>query len=292
MTVWTLGSINIDHVHHVDRLPRPGETLAAESYSRGLGGKGANQSVAAARAGVRVHHIGAVGADGLWARAELAAYDVDVTHVAELDAPTGHAMICVDPAGENAIVIHAGANAMLDEAAVEAALGAAEAGDTLLLQNETSGQLAAARRAHAAGMRVIYSAAPFEAAAVEAVLPHVTTLVLNAVEAEMLGTALARPLEALPVGAVVVTRGSQGAQWIAAGADQIVAPAFRVAPVDTTGAGDCFAGTLAAMLDAGMAPREAMRMAAAAAAIQVTRPGTAAANPDRAEVIAFLAAQG
>lgn len=284
MAIYNLGSINIDHVYRVPHLPQPGETLAATGYAMGLGGKGANQSVAAARAGARTFHIGSVGAEGRWAREMLEGYGVDVTHVTIGNVPTGHAIINVDPAAENAIVIFAGANRSADAASVAKALAGAKPGDSLLLQNESSAQPEGVVLAAARGMRVIYSAAPFEVAAVRAVLDHATLLVMNTGEAAELATAFG----SLPPRDLVITRGAQGAEWLSPGQDPVFVPAFRVTPVDTTGAGDCFAGTLAAALDAGAPRPVAMRRAAAAAAIQVTRPGAAQAMPSAAEVDAFL----
>lgn len=288
MAIWNLGSINLDHVYRVSHLPQPGETLTAEGYAVGLGGKGANQSVAAARAGALVHHIGAVGADGGWALDKLRRFSVDVSHIVEGAEATGHAIINVDPGGENAIVIHPGANRAIAQSGVGAALAQAAAGDTLLLQNETNMQAEAAAAAKARGLRVIYSAAPFEIAAVQAVLPHVTLLAMNEGEAAALVAATGTPLEALPVAGIIVTRGAKGSEWVAKGRAPIKMPAFRVVPVDTTGAGDCFIGSLAAALDAGADEAGAMRYAAAAAALQVTRNGAADAMPTKAEVAAFL----
>lgn len=110
MTVWCLGSINIDYFYNVPHIPAPGETLAATHHSRGLGGKGANQSVAAARAGAPTEHIGAVGVDAEWAVNLLGDYGVGTDHIATLELPTGHAVINVASDGENAIVILPGAN--------------------------------------------------------------------------------------------------------------------------------------------------------------------------------------
>jgi ribokinase len=285
MAIYNLGSINIDHVYRVPHLPRPGETVGALGYAMGLGGKGANQSVAAARAGARTLHIGAVGPEGRWAREQLDGYGVDVRHVAVGATPTGHAIINVDPAGENAIVTFAGANLVPDAACVAAALAKARPGDTLLLQNETSAQAEAAALAAARDLRVVYSAAPFEIASLRAVIGHVALVVMNAGEADALRAAFG----ALPAVTLVITRGAAGAEWIAPGSAPLTVPAFPVTAVDTTGAGDCFTGTLAAALDAGAEPARALRRAAAAAALQVTRPGAAQAMPTLAEVDALLA---
>jgi len=236
MTVWNLGSINVDHVYRVPHLPKAGETLAALSYGMGLGGKGANQSVAAARAGADTRHIGAVGPGSDWVLDAMRAYGVGMGEVQICDVPTGHAIINVDPAGENAILLFPGANRAIDLWRLRAALAGAAPGDTLLLQNETSGQVEAAQAA--THLRVIYSAAPFDADAVQAILPHIDLLVMNEGEAAELGAALGK----MPAVAMLVTQGARGATWHLVGEPAIHAPAFPVQAVDTTGAGDCFIG--------------------------------------------------
>lgn len=291
MAIWCFGSVNIDHFHALDHLPAPGETLASRGYRVELGGKGANQSVAAARAGAEVRHLGAVGADGASVLFELEAAGVDCSGVQRLEGATGHAVIMVDLAGENSIVIHAGANREMALAPVLDALAGASRGDLLLVQNETAHQAQVARAAQARGMQVVYSAAPFEMDAVQAMLPCCDMLVMNALEAQQMQAALGLGPDALPVETLVVTRGGDGASWYARGRAPIHVPALPVAVVDTTGAGDCFTGALAAALDAGSAPEQAMRFASAAAALQVGRAGTARAMPTRAEIEAMLAAE-
>ncbi|MEM9974581.1 MAG: ribokinase [Pseudomonadota bacterium] len=287
MTVWNLGSINVDHFYRVPHLPVPGETLAAAGYAVGLGGKGANQSVAAARAGARVEHIGGVGPGADWVLERLQSYGVGTGHVAVGEAPTGHAVINVAEDGENAIVILPGANGAIAAEQVASALGAAAPGDVLLLQNETVGQNEAAAMAQAKGLRVFYSAAPFSADAVRAVMAHVDVLLLNAVEAAQLEESLGHSVEDIGVETVVITKGADGAEWL--GTRRFFVPGHTVDAVDTTGAGDTFAGDLAAALAEGLAPEEAMARAGAAAALKVTRPGTADAIPAADEVAAFLA---
>ncbi|MBD3678212.1 MAG: ribokinase [Rhodobacteraceae bacterium] len=289
MPIYSLGSINADHFYDLPHLPGPGETLAATGFRTGLGGKGANQSVAAAKAGAKVTHIGAVGPEGGWAVDRLRALGVETSGIATLETATGHAIINIDRAGENAIVIYPGANRGLSEAQIRETLANAGGSDTLILQNETNAQLEGARIARAKGMRVVYSAAPFEEAAVRAILPEISLLILNAVEADQLCTAFGCGLGALPVPELLVTKGAEGAEWHALRAGQTThMPAFDVKPVDTTGAGDCFAGYFAAGLDEGLPVEAALRLASAAAALKVTRPGTADAIPDRAEVDGFL----
>ncbi|CAM3171807.1 ribokinase [Paracoccus aminovorans] len=289
MTIFNLGSINIDHVYRLSALPRAGETLHAQSYAQGLGGKGANQSVAAARAGARVRHLGAMGLAEDWVLDRLAAAGVETAGIARLpEVATGHAIILVDAAGENSIVLHGGANLALP-ADLPRRAGFA-AGDMLLMQNETSLQAETAARARAAGVRVLYSAAPFRIEALAAVLPHVSILAVNAIEARETFAAFG---EDLPVEALLITRGAEGAEYRDLRRGQVWhQPAFAVRAVDTTGAGDCFAGWFAAGLSRGEDPPTALRHAAAAAALQVTRPGAGDAMPDRAEVLEFLKAQG
>ncbi len=289
MTIYNLGSINIDQFYSVPHLPGAGETLAATSHSAGLGGKGANQSVAAAQAGARVFHIGAVGPDGDAMLDRMRALGVDCTHVAQVDTPTAHAIINIDTRGENAIVIFPGANEKQSLSRLDAALAGAGKGDILLLQNETSLTVEAAQNGRARGVFVIYSAAPFVAEAARAMLPHIDLLVMNEGEASALSSALGLGIPDIPVPHLLITHGAGGAIWRdQSQPSEIRLPAFRAPPIDTTGAGDCFLGYTAAALDKGLSAEDAMRLGAAAAAIQVTRHGTADAIPTRAEVDAFL----
>ena len=286
--IWCLGSINVDMFYDVPHIPAPGETLAATGHSVGLGGKGANQSVAAAKAGAEVFHIGAIGSNSEWVFKRLESYGVDTSHIAISEDPTGQAIINVAADGENAIVILAGANRTLEEGNLRAALSTADSGDLLLLQNETNLQAKAARIASECGMRVLYSAAPFDAKATRAVLPYIDTLLLNEIEAEQLQKALKQSLFALPAKHIVVTLGANGARWISTrSGDSWDIPGIKVDAVDTTGAGDTFAGYLAAALARYFKPSEAMALAGRAAALKVTKKGTADAIPSLAEVEAF-----
>ncbi|MFP7569378.1 ribokinase [Marivita sp. S2033] len=285
MTVFNLGSINADLFYQVPHLLAPGETLAATAHNRGLGGKGANMSVAIARAAARVVHIGAVGTDGRWAVERLLEYGVDTRHISEVSEATGHAIIMVDPQGENAILIHPGANSTVLETHIEAVLKDASDGDTFLFQNETSAQREGAALASARGLRVVYAAAPFDADAVRAVLPMLDMLVMNAVEAEQLSASLKVALPDLPVRDVIVTLGGEGCRWLNTdlGTDTQF-PAIPVAPVDTTGAGDTFTGFLIAGLDRGLPMEQAISLGQQAGAIMVTRRGTADVIPDLKDI--------
>ncbi|WP_335947971.1 ribokinase [Salipiger bermudensis] len=286
MTIYNLGSINADLAYSVPHLPLPGETLAASEMIRGLGGKGANMSVAAARAAGRVVHIGAVGKEGSWAVERLMEYGVDTRHIASVDAATGHAIILVDGQGENSIVIHHGANHAIPEELLGRVLADADTGDILLMQNETLLQPEAARMARKLGLRVAYAAAPFEAEAALAVLDHTDILVLNAVEMAQLEEATGLDLPRMGVKTVIVTEGGDGCRIHLAEngwkPERFAAP--KVNAVDTTGAGDTFTGYLIAGIDRGMPLKQAVDLATRAAAIMVTRRGTADVIPDLKDV--------
>lgn len=285
MAIYNLGSINADNVYHVPHLPEAGETLAATNLTQGLGGKGANMSVAAARAAGRVLHIGSVGADGRWAVERLLEYGVDTRHIQTSDLATGHANICVDAAGENSIVLFAGSNHDVSEDAIGIALSEASTGDIFVTQNETNGQAFAAKTAKSLGLRVVYAAAPFDPDSVRAVLEHLDLLVLNEVEAQQLEVKTGSNIGELPIQDVIVTMGGKGCIWHSQHADGPQHfPAIKVTPVDTTGAGDTFTGYLIAGLDRGMPLAQAIVLATKAGALMVTRLGTADVIPDLKEI--------
>ncbi|NIZ11824.1 ribokinase [Phaeobacter sp. HF9A] len=285
MAIWNLGSINIDMVYALPHMPAPGETLAATTLDQGLGGKGANMSVAGARAGAHVCHIGAVGPEGKWCVDRLMEYGVDTRHILQSESATGHAIIAVDPSGENQIILYPGANQALSEAQIGQALSSANAGDILVMQNETNMQAEAARMGRDLGLRVAYAAAPFDAAAVQAVLPYIDLLFLNEVEAAQLQQATGKAPEDLGIADVVVTLGAKGARHFDGRTGQVAdIPAQKVTPVDTTGAGDTFTGYVLAALDRGMPMAQAMAQASRAGALMVTRHGAADVIPDLKEV--------
>ncbi|CUH86533.1 Ribokinase [Phaeobacter sp. CECT 5382] len=285
MAIWNLGSINADMVYSMPHLPVAGETLAATGLDQFLGGKGANMSVAAARAGSVVHHIGAVGPEGGWAVQRLMEYGVDTRRIASVDVPTGHAIIAVDEAGENQIILFPGANRSITQDQIGLALSQASAGDILVLQNETNLQAEAAKMARDLGLRVAYAAAPFDAAAVQAVLPFLDLLFLNEVEAEQLQAATGKSPQALGVDHVIVTLGAKGARHFDRHSGEVRdIPALPVTPVDTTGAGDTFTGYVLSGLDRGLPMAQAMAQAARAGALMVMRHGTADVIPDLKEV--------
>ena len=286
MSVFNLGSINVDNVYRVPHIPGPGETLAATAYTRGLGGKGANMSVAVARAAARAIHIGAVGGDGAWCVERLMEYGVDTRHIATLaSGQTGHANIAVADDGENQIVTFGGTNRQISDEVIGGALSEAGPGATLLIQNETNGQVQAAQMARDLGLRVVYAAAPFAAKTVSDIAEYADFLVLNTVEAEQVRAALGIELSGLGIGHVVVTMGGEGSRWLdVAAGNEVHVPALPVTPVATTGAGDTFTGYLVAGLDRGMPMAQALSLATQAGALMVTRHGTADVIPDLKDI--------
>lgn len=293
--ILVFGSVNLDLIVPVPSLPAPGETVLGEGLRSEPGGKGANQAVAAARDGARVRFAGAVGDDSFAASAlvTLREAGVDLSLLATVPAPTGVAMICVDPAGRNQIAVAPGANRLARASQIaEDDLGAAT---TLLLQMEVDAEETALliARARARGARIVLNLAPPLPLPREAVAA-VDLLIVN--EGEAAALALRLGTDAAPAALrralggpdVILTRGEKGAV-AATAASLIDQPAFAVAASDTTAAGDTFSGVLAAALDRGQNLALALRRAAAAAALACTRPGSQGSIPDAAATEALLA---
>lgn len=294
--VIVFGSINVDLVARVQRLPRPGETLAGSRFAMAAGGKGANQALAAARAGETVRLFGCVGRDAMApiALRNVREAGVDLTGVREVGAPTGVALIHVDDAGENCITVVAGANAEARAAQVpDAVLNSAT---TLVMQLEVAiGQVTElAERARSRGARVVLNAAPAHVLPVN-LLDAIDVLVVNEAEAGVLtgsgedDDAGSRCLRlATHERAVIVTCGARGAvyAWRGELGEQ---PAQRIDAVDTVGAGDACTAAMVAALDRGEDVPQAVRDGVAAGTLACLREGAQDAAPARAE-IARLAA--
>lgn len=289
MSILNIGSVNIDHVYRITTHPTPGETVMDKGYQRGLGGKGANMSLAASAGGARVLHAGAIGTDGDWCRARIKAAGIDVTHLSVLpDHATGHGVISVDDQGENAIIVHSGANRALTVELIDRAIAQMIPGDWLLLQNETNLVPHAAKTARSAGLTIAYAAAPFDPAAAEQMIGLADLIAVNEIEAGQLAAHLGSEIASIDVAEKLVTLGSRGAV-VHHPDGETRTDAFKVEPVDTTGAGDTFFGFYLAGLDQGLPRDVSLRRAAAAAAIQVTRPGAGDAIPTLNEVEALIA---
>lgn len=284
--VAVVGSANLDLVATAPVLPRPGETVLGHGFRTVPGGKGANQAVAAARAGAGCAFIGAVGDDPFaeQLRAHLAGSGVDIAGLRTVPGPSGVALIAVDDAAENLIVVAPGANASVtgltgrDRAAAAAA-------DVVLCQLEIP--LPAVSEAMTAAPFAILNAAPAQALPAE-LLAAVDLLVVNESEAATLGGGAGDLLASVP--RVVVTLGARGAEYADRDGARLTVPAPRIEAVDTTAAGDAFCGALAVAWAEGRPVAAALRWACAAGAACATRPGAGTALPTRAEIDALAAA--
>lgn len=307
-SVAVVGSLNCDLVMRVPRRPRKGETVIAASFDVFVGGKGNNQALAAARAGASVSMIGRVGADtfGRMIEDRLAESGVDRAHLLrDPSVSTGIADIHIDADGDNSICVAPQANARLSPDDIEAAAPAIERAAVVLVQLEIPYETAAAaaRRARAAGAMVVLNPAPAPPGGElpAELLSHVDLLVPNQTEAALLcGMATddlagaieaARRLQRLGAKQVIVTLGELGAVLLDEAGNHVTTPAFEVAVVDTTAAGDAFCGALAAALAEGRPPREAMVWGAAAGALACTRLGAEPSLPRRAELERLVASR-
>jgi ribokinase len=286
------GSINLDLIGKVSRIPKPGETVPGTSFATAAGGKGANQALAARRAGAAVRMIGSAGKDSMGdqALALLAEGGVDLSDVRRSDAAQGVAMIFVDEAGENVIGILPGANGEVSIKDAERTLAGLTSNDVLVVQQEIQpgSTIRALSVARDRGARSILNTAPFLGTTREAakradiVVANETEFALLAGEGD-LDDKMRGYVEATKR-TIIVTLGPDGAKALTPEGRAITVPAMVVQPVDTVGAGDTFVGYLAAGLEAGLDLEAAMRRAAVAASLACLKPGAQPAIPTSAEV--------
>ncbi len=284
MRIFNFGSLNIDHVYRVSTLVAPGETCAATDYHQYCGGKGLNQSIALARAGASVCHVGVIGKDGQLLLQQLASDGVDVSLVEQIDGASGHAVIQVSDQGENAIIVSAGANQQLQPALIECALDCAAPEDWVLCQNETSQVDYIIRAASERGLKLACNPAPMTTSALNYPYHLLDLLLLNQTEAEALTgcserNALPAQLQqAYPDTMIVLTLGAQGAMALTQG-ECFQLPAEQVKVVDTTAAGDTFCGYFLHALTQQQPPAKCLQTASQAAALCVQRSGAAVSIP-------------
>ncbi|MEN6595869.1 MAG: ribokinase [Clostridiaceae bacterium] len=291
--ILNFGSLNIDHVYRVDAFVRPGETKSSLSLEDHCGGKGLNQSVAAARAGATVLHAGLIGRDGDMLLQKLVECGVDCSLLERSEGVSGHAVIQVDKEGQNCILLHGGTNRMLTEAYVENALEAFGSSGLVLLQNETNLVDSIIKRAKEKGLMAALNAAPMDEAVFSYPLELLDWLIVNEIE----GMAIARctreeeilpALErAHPHLNVLLTLGERGSVCVFQG-EQTRFGAYRVTPVDTTAAGDTFLGCFLNEVADGAAVNDALALATAAAALCVQVMGAADSIPPRARTLAAM----
>lgn len=280
-----IGSINIDKVYELEHIVRPGETVSSRKYRTAWGGKGLNQAIALSRGGADTALAGCVGAPELEAlTAVCAEAGVDAARIRARSVTTGHAIIQVDANGQNCIIVEPGANGTVDPDDIAAFLEGYGTGDILLTQNEISHMPEVLRAAHEKGLTVVLNPSPFSAEILSWPLECVDIFLVNEIEGEALSGEIVpeKILDTLrrrfPRAAIVLTLGHDGAMY-ADKTERFSVPARRVTAVDTTAAGDTFTGYFLAMLLRGGTPKDAMEIAATAAAIAVTRPGAVPSIP-------------
>lgn len=295
MKVLNIGSMNLDHVYTVDHIVEPGETQSSTQLQLFLGGKGMNQSVALAKAGVEVYQGGMIGADGGVFLDACREYGIHADYIRTVDARTGHAIIQIDKNAQNCILLYGGANQALTEAYVDEVISQFDKGDILLLQNEVNLLPYIVDRGYAQGMKIVLNPSPFDDKLKAVDMTKISLFLLNEIEGYQL-TGCREPdaiidsiRERFPHAAVVLTLGSDGAVY----ADQSCKhfqPIFPIKAVDTTAAGDTFTGYFIAGLAQGMEIPDILRMSAKASSIAVSRAGAVPSIPYRNEVIASLEA--
>lgn len=296
MKILVFGSYNIDKVYSLPHLPERGEMLTSSSLETHVGGKGLNQALALQKAGAKVVAAGMVGPDGGFLTDYLAENGVDVSAVGTCDTPTGHAIIGIDPQGHNQMLVFGGANRAITEAYCDEVLAKHGDADLLLTQYETSCVEYMLTKAHAQGIKTAVNPSPYADAVKDLPFDCVDYLILNEDEGrrmtgETKETAILSALSRMTGAAVILTLGERGSLYFD-GVRTVKAPAFPVDAVDTTGAGDTFTGYCLQALLNGKSPREALTVGAAAAAIAVTKKGTAETVPDRAATESFLIKHG
>lgn len=290
--VLCFGSLNIDYVYDVPHIVRPGETLSAQERHIYCGGKGLNQAIALARAGIKTFHAGVVGEDGAMLLEILQKNGIDTTFVQQIAGPSGHAMIQRDSRGENSIVLYGGSNQQVSSELVTRALSAFSAGTSILLQNEINDLSRVIIEAHERGLQIVLNPSPLDQNLLATPLELVDLFVLNEIEAaDILGEHLP-PSEAVVAlserykrAQVVLTVGKEGAYYFdQSSSDVLHHGIYEVPVVDTTGAGDTFTGYFVATLAQGNPVEQALQQASLAAALAVSRPGAAPAIPYLSEV--------
>ena len=274
MRVVNFGSLNIDYVYRVDHFGQPGETMSAQSLQIQCGGKGLNQSIAVSRSGQKVHHAGLLGPEGTRLAELLSGSGVDLRYLKHTDVPQGHAVIQVQPDGQNCIFLYGGSNQAVTPQEIDGVLMQLNAGDYLLLQNEIANLTYLLRAAARRGLRVVLNASPISDELLNADLSGVDWLVVNEIEcAAMAGCGDAQAgyetlKQRYPSLGILLTLGSEGSvSW--KDGTEVRQCAYPVKAVDTTGAGDTFMGYFVGCLAQGMERQTAMQYASMASAISV-----------------------
>jgi len=292
--VLNLGSLNIDRVYGVEHFTAAGETVLAQRYESYWGGKGLNQSVALARSGGEVFHAGAIGTDGAALRSFLEENGVDTRYLKHTKTVSGHAIIQVNPEGQNSIIVAQGANAEISKADIDRILTDFGPSDMLLLQNEVSNVDYAIRAAKERGMLVAFNASPITAELFHYPIELLDYLIVNEIEGlALLGEEPQDEEQMLhglckkyPDTTVILTVGEKGSYW-GRGEKMLHQEIYPIQVVDTTAAGDTFCGYFLTAVVKGERAEEALRIASLASSLAISKKGAAPSIPTREQVIAF-----
>lgn len=284
MKILNFGSLNIDYVYKVKNFVSPGETVKSKDFIKKVGGKGLNQSIAMARAGLSVYHAGAVGEDGQFLIDFLNKDNVNTENVQISETPTGHAIIQVDESGENCILLYGGANQNISETFADKVLSGFSEGDYIVLQNETNIVPYVVEKASEKGLKIVFNPSPITETILTFPLNKIDLFILNEVEGEALtgekdeNKIIEKLLSLYPESEFVLTLGEKGAIYFNKNEKlEVFAP--KVDVVDTTAAGDTFTGYFIASLAKGKTVKEALNISTEAAAKAVTVLGAAESIP-------------
>lgn len=291
MKLLNFGSLNKDFVYDVEHFVQPGETASSQGLFINCGGKGLNQSIAAAKAGIAVYHAGVVGADGGMLEEKLRENGVDVSFLQRVESPNGHAIIQVDKSGQNCILLYGGTNQMLTKEYICRTLDAfdGEKDVLVLLQNETNLVGYIMEEAHRRGMQTALNAAPMNGGVLEYPLETLDWLIVNEVEGRQIAGCekddeiLPLLREKYPDCGILLTLGSRGARC-SRGAEEYQIGCFDADVVDTTAAGDTFSGYFLYAMSVENDIPKALLLASAASALAIGRRGASDSVPLKAEV--------
>lgn len=290
MKILNFGSLNIDNTYRVKTIVKPGETIASSEIDVNCGGKGLNQSVALAKAGMEVIHAGLVGTDGQLLVEMLNSSGVNTNRIEKLNGKSGHTIIQVDDKGQNSIILFGGANRQVSKAYIESIMADMQQGELLLLQNEINNLPYIIEKATEKGIKIILNPSPMEDYLKGLDLSGVALFFINEIEGEQMtgekepDQILEKFAENYPEAAVVLTLGTKGAIY-QKNDERYFQEACRVKAVDTTGAGDTFTGFFIKEYYTSGDAKQALALATKASAIAVTRPGAAQAIPELSEVV-------
>ena len=285
MKILNIGSINKDYFYSVDNFAKPGETISSKSYKISLGGKGLNQSVAISKAGIKVFHVGKINKEDRWIINKLKNWNINCDHIEFSENPTGHAVIQVNDKGENSIIIHHGANHMLNIKKIIRTLSSLKKGDFVVIQNEVNYINEIINISHQNELKIFFNPAPYSKKILTYNLEKISVLILNQTEGENLSRKKT-PSEIIEKlnqkyrdTEIILTLGDKGS-FYSFNNETIKIESEKVKTIDTTAAGDTFIGFYIASIASGMDVKNSLNRASKAAAISTTIMGGAESIPE------------